>query len=90
MVIDKILRMCNNVSMIHNRIAVLRAEAGLSRQELADKVGVNYQTIGFIERGDYQPSLDLAFKLARAFCVDLPVVFSDEPFPLLFPQQKES
>ena len=45
---------------IRNRLPVLRAERGLSRQELADAVGVNYQTIGYLERGDYNPSLDLA------------------------------
>jgi DNA-binding XRE family transcriptional regulator len=70
--------------MIYNRLSVLRAEAGLSRQELADSVEVNYQTIGFIERGDYLPSLELAFKIARVFDVDISVVFSDEQFkPLL-------
>ncbi len=56
----------------------------MSRQELADTVDVNYQTIGFIERGDYFPSLELAFKIAEAFGVGLPVVFSDKPFKPLF------
>ncbi|HSX31402.1 MAG TPA: helix-turn-helix transcriptional regulator [Candidatus Saccharimonadales bacterium] len=70
--------------MIYNRIALLRTEAGLSRQELADKVDVNYQTIGFIERGDYFPSLELAFKIAQVFGVELTVVFSDQPFESLF------
>ena len=53
--------------LIYNRLAVARTEARMSRKELADKVDVNHQTIGFIERGDYQPSLELAFKLARVF-----------------------
>ena len=75
--------------MIHNRIALLRTEAGLSRQELADKVGVNYQTIGFIERGDYAPSLELAFAIAAAFGVDITTVFSDKPFKPLFPKGDE-
>jgi putative transcriptional regulator len=70
--------------MIHNRIAVLRAERNMSRQDLAEKVDVNYQTIGFIERGDYFPSLELAFKIAQAFDVELGVVFSDKPFGPLF------
>ena len=52
---------------IYNRLSVLRAERGLSRQELADAVGVNYQTIGYLERGDYNPSLELAFKLSDYF-----------------------
>ncbi len=70
--------------MLYNRLAVLRAEAGMSRQELAEKVDVNYQTIGFIERGDYFPSLELAFKIADVFGAKLTSVFSDKPFkPLL-------
>ena len=75
--------------MLHNRIALLRAEKGLSRQQLAEKAGVNYQTIGFIERGDYSPSLELAFKLARIFDVEITALFSDEPFPPLFTKNKE-
>lgn len=75
--------------MIHNRIALLRTEQGLSRQELADKVDVNYQTIGFIERGDYSPSLELAFKIAEVFGVELTTVFSDKPFEPLFANIKE-
>ena len=50
--------------MIHNRLNVLRAERGISRKDLADAVGVNFQTIGYIERGDYSPSLELALKIA--------------------------
>ena len=50
-------------SGLFNRIAVLRAERGVSRQDLAEAVGVNYQTIGFLERGDYGPSLKLALSL---------------------------
>ena len=52
---------------IYNRLSVLRAERGLSRQELADAVGVNYQTVGYLERGDYNPSLELAFKFVGVF-----------------------
>jgi putative transcriptional regulator len=76
--------------MIYNRIALLRAEQGMSRQELADKVDVNYQTIGFIERGDYSPSLELAFKIAEAFGVEIGVVFSDKPFKPLFSKEEET
>ena len=80
--------MCNNVCMIHNRIAVLRTEMSLSRQELAEKAGVNYQTIGFIERGDYSPSLELAFKFAEIFSVEVTDVFSDKPFKPLIERKK--
>jgi putative transcriptional regulator len=75
--------------MIYNRIALLRTEHGLSRQELAEKVGVNYQTVGFIERGDYSPSLELAFKIANVFGVLVTTVFSDEPFEPLFKKKGE-
>jgi putative transcriptional regulator len=65
---------------IYNRLAVLRAERGLSRQDLASAVGVNYQTIGFIERGDYNPSLNLAFALSEYFGVPIEAIFSSRPF----------
>jgi DNA-binding XRE family transcriptional regulator len=74
--------------MIRNRIAVFRTELGWSRQELADKIGVNYQTIGFIERGDYSPSLELAFKLAEVFSVEITDVFSDKPFTRLIEREE--
>jgi DNA-binding XRE family transcriptional regulator len=66
---------------LYNRLAVLRAERGLSRQDLADAVDVNYQTIGYLERGEYNPSLDLAFKIAELFGVPIEAVFSREPLP---------
>lgn len=56
---------------IPNRIAELRELAGISRIELAERVGVNPQTIGYLERGEYNPSLVLAFRLADLF--ELPV-----------------
>lgn len=64
---------------LYNRLQVLRAERGLSRQELADAVGVNYQTIGYLERGDYNPSLELAFRLSHYFRLPIEVIFSTEP-----------
>src|ERR1700688_1452717 len=67
-------------SGIYNRIAVLRAERGVSRQDLADAVGVNYQTIGFLERGDYGPSLKLAFSIAEFFKLPIEAIFSTQPF----------
>ena len=50
---------------VHNCIEQVRAERGLSRGELADLVGVHYQTMGYLERGEYNPSLELALKLCR-------------------------
>jgi putative transcriptional regulator len=65
---------------IQNRITVLRAERGLSRQQLADALGINYQTVGYLERGDYNPSLELAFRIAEYFSLPLEAVFSRQPF----------
>lgn len=65
---------------LHNRLAVLRAERDLSRQELADAVAVNVQTIGYLERGDYSPSLELAFRLAEFFELPIEAIFAREPF----------
>ena len=64
---------------IFNRIAVLRAERALSRQQLADVLEINYQTIGYLERGEYSPSLDLAFRIAAYFELPLEAVFSRTP-----------
>ena len=64
---------------LHNRLAVLRAERGLSRQELADALGINYQTIGYIERGEYNPSLELAFDIAAYFGLPIEAIFSPDP-----------
>jgi DNA-binding XRE family transcriptional regulator len=65
--------------VLHNRLAVLRAERGLSRQELANALGVNYQTIGYLERGEYNPSLDLALRAAEYFGLPVEAIFSREP-----------
>src|SRR5487761_1103753 len=65
---------------IHNRIAVLRTERELSRYQLADAVGVNYQTVGYLERGEYTPSLELALRLAELFELPIEAIFSREPF----------
>jgi DNA-binding XRE family transcriptional regulator len=67
-------------SGLYNRIAVLRVERGISRQDLADALGVNYQTIGFLERGDYGPSLKLAFQIAEYFGLPVEAIFSTQPF----------
>ena len=76
--------LCNFTRMgkkIHNRIAVLRAEAGISRKALAEKVGVNPQTVGFLERGDYNPSLELALNIAAVFKLPVDLLFSFQRFP---------
>ncbi|GAA3847438.1 helix-turn-helix transcriptional regulator [Saccharothrix violaceirubra] len=65
---------------IHNRIAALRAERGLSRAGLADAVEVNPQTIGALERGDHYPSLDLALRICEVFGLPVEAVFGRMPF----------
>lgn len=65
---------------VYNRLAVVRAERKVSRQELADAVGAHYQTIGYIERGQYNPSLDLALRVAAHFGLPVEALFSLEPF----------
>ncbi|MBF6099065.1 helix-turn-helix transcriptional regulator [Nocardia cyriacigeorgica] len=69
--------------VIYNRIAMLRAERGISRRELAEALGVHYQTIGYLERGEYSPSLHLALRISQYFEVAVEVVFSTAPFPRL-------
>ena len=55
----------------------------MSRKELAEAVGVNPQTIGYLERGDYSPSCELALKIAEKFGVPVEAIFSLRPFPPL-------
>lgn len=68
---------------VHNRISALRAEQQVSRRELADALGVHYQTVGYLERGEYSPSLHLALRIAEFFGVPVEVVFSTRPFPTI-------
>ncbi len=60
---------------VGNRIRVLRLAAGLSQQELAERVGTTRQTINAIEQEKYAPSLELAFRIAEAFEVGFEEVF---------------
>jgi putative transcriptional regulator len=82
--------------IVHNRVSVVRAERGLSRQALADALDVHYQTIGYIERGEYNPSLYLALRMAGFFGLPVEAIFSLDELPLLTqqlypsPQHKES
>jgi putative transcriptional regulator len=60
---------------VNNRIKVLRAGYNWSQEELADKLGVSRQTVNAIERGKYDPSLPLAFKIARVFNLTIEEIF---------------
>ncbi|WP_267382160.1 helix-turn-helix transcriptional regulator [Sphingomonas sp. GC_Shp_2] len=64
-----------------NRIGTLRKAHGLSRRDVAIAVGVNPQTIGCLERGDYAPSLELGMAIARLLARPVEAVFSADPFP---------
>ena len=61
-----------------NRLEEVRLAAGISRQELADAVGVHYQTIGYIERGEYSPSLVLALQMSRVLGIPVDQIFALE------------
>lgn len=71
---------------VHNRLAVLRAERGMSRKDLAEAVDVHYQTVGYLERGEYNPSLALALRIGELFGLPVEAIFSLEPLPLLSEQ----
>ncbi|NJC05636.1 putative transcriptional regulator [Sphingomonas kaistensis] len=63
---------------MNNRLRVLRAERGWSQAELASHLDVSRQAVNAIETGKYDPSLPLAFKLARLFEQPIEQIFSDE------------
>ncbi len=61
--------------MLHNRVKELRARFGFSQSELAERVGVTRQTIGFIEKGEFSPSITLSLKIAREFEITVDELF---------------
>lgn len=67
----------------HNRLKLLRIERGLSRKQLADLVQVHPQTIGYIERGQFNPSIEVALKISDVLEVGLDAIFSRTPFATL-------
>lgn len=58
-----------------NRLKVLRAEHGLSQADLAGRLGVSRQTVNAVENGRYDPSLPLAFEIARLFGLSIEEIF---------------
>jgi putative transcriptional regulator len=64
---------------VYNRIEDARLTLGLTRQQLADKVGVHYQTIGYLEREEYSPSLVLAIRIANSLKQEVSELFSLNP-----------
>jgi putative transcriptional regulator len=63
---------------VQNRLRVLRAERGWSQAELGGRLGVSRQAVNAIETGKHDPSLPLAFKLARLFELKIEDIFNDE------------
>ncbi len=63
---------------MNNRLRVLRAERGWSQAYLAEKLEVSRQSVNAIETGRYDPSLPLAFKIARLFGNRIEEIFADE------------
>ena len=64
--------------MIQNRIKVLRAERNWTHADLAERTGISRQAVISIEKYKYTPSLELAFKIAQVFGVEITTVFSPE------------
>ncbi|GMA34648.1 transcriptional regulator [Demequina litorisediminis] len=58
-----------------------RIERGISRRDLASALGIHYQTVGYLERGEYSPSLALALRAAEMFDLPVEALFSLRPFP---------
>ena len=63
---------------MNNRLKQLRAERGWSQAALAERLAVSRQTVISIENGKYDPSLPLAFKIARTFALPIEAIFEDE------------
>jgi putative transcriptional regulator len=68
---------------VKNRLRVLRAELDWSQADLAERLGVSRQTVNAIETGKYDPSLPLAFSLARTFKRRIEEIFEAEPLQKL-------
>ena len=62
-----------------NRLKLLRAERDWTQANLADQLGVSRQTVNAIEKGKFDPSLPLAFKVARLFDLSIEDIFQDAP-----------
>jgi len=65
---------------VYSRMEEIRSARGLSRQQLADLVGVHYETVGYLERAEYSPSLALALKIAVVLDMRVEDLFSLTPF----------
>ena len=62
---------------MNNRLKILRAERDWSQADLAEQLGVSRQTVNALETGRYDPSLPLAFRIARVFDQPIEAIFSE-------------
>lgn len=60
-----------------NNLLLFRQKANISQDKLAEAVDCSRRTIGYIERGEHDPSVQMAYRIANYFNVTLPVIFSD-------------
>lgn len=70
---------CMSKITIYNRLSALRAERGMSRQDLAEALDIDYQTVVLLERGEYNPSLELALRISQLFALPIEAIFSSMP-----------
>lgn len=70
---------CMSKITIYNRLSALRAERGMSRQDLATALDIGYQTVVVLERGEYNPSLELALRISQLFALPVEDIFSYIP-----------
>jgi putative transcriptional regulator len=66
---------------VKNRLKVLRAERNWSQADLAERLEVSRQSVNAIETGKFDPSLPLAFRIARLFQQPIEIIFDDETHP---------
>ena len=64
---------------MNNRLRVLRAERNWSQADLAERLGVSRQSVNAVETGKYDPSLPLAFKIAKIFGLPIETIFIETP-----------
>lgn len=68
------------MSKIYNNVYALRSKVGISQETLCKKIGISRQTLSKIENGAYNPTLDLAFAIAKFFNKPIEKVFSTKKF----------
>jgi putative transcriptional regulator len=73
---------------VFSRVLAAREDAGLSRHDFAEAIGVHYQTVGYLERGEYSPSLVLALRIARLLDLPVEALFSLAPLPESVPADR--